>query len=316
MAIRHVAGLAIALVVCLNASPASAEASYWKCSSDHLTVIAHSAPARCERLLGEWLRYEEVFVDLAGLEPDSALPAVTLYYLHRDDAKRYMFTEEELQEQRRARSSMHSRYFYGDEANFAVAMDQGGDEPLQSLLFLHGQQVLTYRAARSYPLWYQLGIASLLNGLVIKPDGTVVLNRKPLFNAKLESGEANADRIDVSQLLTHGTSNLSSADFNALVERAHSWAQFGLLTTPERRAGYREMALLMRQGTPLDEASMQAFGKPFADVQAEFKAGRWKSEASYVFPPTKRKASMSAPVQLTPAEQQARMQALKDRVAQ
>jgi hypothetical protein len=305
-----------AWIACARAPALSAESLYWKCVKDRISVVANGGAQRCDRLLGTFIRYEEILADLAGLEPDTSLPPLALYQLTRDDAQRYMFSEEERKEQRRTRYITYSKYRPGSDGVVAIALDDGSDEPIQSLLFLHGQLLLSYGVARSYPIWYQLGVAALLNGVVIKPDGTALLSRKPMFAARFETDERQAERMDLRALLEAGPTGLSPANFNETAKRAHAWAQFGLLTSPELRSGYRELALLMKQGAPLEDASQEAFGKPFAEIEAEFGSGRWRTRVSYRLPPSGPPVALGASVQLTPAEYESAMQVVKGRAAE
>lgn len=310
------ASLSLVLLGSLTGHRVWAAPAYWRCGMDRIVVVTNSSAARCERLIRAVVRYEEILVELAGLEVDSALPPFTLYSVTREDAKRFMFTEEQLEEQRRTRILTYSKYLPGADDNAAAFVDEAGDESFQSILFLYGQGMLAYGPARSYPAWYQLGIANLLNGLVIKPDGTVLLNRNPMFAATTERGQRATQRLNLSQLLTASPRDFTTADFNELASRAHVWAQFGLLTTAEHRGQYRELALLMRQGTPLNEASQDAFGKPFPELDAEFESGRWRSEVSYRLPASATRITVSTPVPLGPQEFETAMKDLKARATE
>jgi hypothetical protein len=294
--------------------PAFAAEAYWRCAVGRVVVVTNSSGARCERLLRAALRYEQVLMDFTGLEADTALPPLTLYSLTRDDAKRLIFKPEELEEQKRSRSYTHSKYMPSADDVVAVVVDQPGDEPLQSALFMYGQGMLSYQAARSYPAWYQLGIANLLNGLIMKPDGTVLLNRNPMFMAAVENGKRPTERLDLPKLLDAVPQNLAPADFNELASRAHAWALFGVLTTPERRERYRELAMLMRQGTPAAEAVQEAFGKPLPELQAEFEANRWRTEVSYrLEPPASPLPAIDGPTAIPEADLTLLMEQLKQR---
>lgn len=316
MRVRLPAYFLFAWIACTQVPALSAENLYWKCGKDRVSVVANGGAQRCERLLGTFIRYEEILLDLAGLESGTSLPPLALYQLTRDDAQRYMFSEAERKEQRRTRYITYSKYRPRSDGVVAIALDDGSDEPIQSLLFLHGQLLLSYGVARSYPIWYQLGVAALLNGVVIKPDGTALLSRKPMFAARFETDEKQAERMDLRALLETGPSKLSPANFNETAKRAHTWAQFGLLTSPEHRSSYRELALLMKQGATLEEASQEAFGKPYAAIEAEFGSGRWRTEVSYRLPPSGPPVALGVPAQITSAEYESAMQFVKDRATE
>ena len=149
----------------MSASSAEAATAYWRCSLDRLTVITNGSAARCERLIRTTARYEQLLIELTGWEPETTMRPLTLYSLTRPDAKQRMFTEKQLAELARTRRNTYSKYLPGPDLNIAAIIDEGGgDESLQSVLFIYGQSLLTEGPTRSYPLWYQLGVANLLNG--------------------------------------------------------------------------------------------------------------------------------------------------------
>jgi hypothetical protein len=305
------------VAVCLaTAGSAEAATPYWRCSLDRLTVITNGSAARCERLIRTTVRYEQLLIDLTGSEPETPLPPLTLYSLTRADAKQRMFTEPQLAEQVRTRRYTHSKYLPGPDLDIAAIIDEGGDESLLSVLFMYGQSLLRAGPARSYPLWFQLGVANLLNGAVVRPDGTVLLNRKETFAAVVDDKERASRRLDLPALLAAEPRGLSPADFNEVARRAHVWAQFGLLTTDERRLQYRELALLMRQGASAAEAVPDAFGMTLEALTEQFASGAWQKDASY------RLAPRGAPPSILPAapidgpELDAQLGALAARVAE
>lgn len=290
--------IAVLLIAAWLATWNQAEAAtqYWKCNLDRLTVITNGSAARCERLIRTTARYEQLLVELTGWESDTTMRPLTLYSLTRPDAKQRMFTEKQLAEQARTRRNTYSRYMPGAELNVAAIVDEGGgDESLQSVLFLYGQALLTEGPTRGYPLWYQLGVANLLNGALIRPDGTVLLNRKQAFAAEVQDNQRASQRLDLPALLAAEGRGLSPADFNEVAKRAHTWAQFGLLTTEQRRSQFRELAVLMRQGATAAQAVPDAFGMPLDALTQQFSSGAWQKDASFRLPPH------GAPLEVLPA---------------
>ena len=91
---------------------------------------------------------------------------------------------------------------------------------------------------------------------------------------------------------------------------------FGLLTTAERRNRYRELAMLMRQGTPTDEAVNQAFGSSLAEVSKEFEDGRWHHEAQFKIPAPKTTPPVPAAELMDAGQTRTLLQVVADRVAQ
>jgi hypothetical protein len=311
----HVAVLAIA--ACLT-TPGGAQAAtpYWRCSLDRLTVITNGSAARCERLIRTTVRYEQLLVELTGGDSETSMPPLTLYSLTRADAKQRMFTEPQLAEQTRTRRYTTSKYLPGPDVNIAAIIDEAGDESLQSALFIYGQSFLASGSARAYPLWFQVGVANVLNGAVVRPDGTVLLNRKETFAAVVADNQRASRRLDLPALLAAQSQGLSPADFNELARRAHAWAQFGLLTTDQRRSQYRELALLMRQGASAEEAVPEAFGIALDALSEQFEAGAWRKDASYRFAPRGAPPDVVPPASMEGAELDAQLGALAARVAE
>jgi hypothetical protein len=309
-------GWALLAAWLLTVNHAEAATSYWRCSLDRLTVITNGSAARCERLIRTTVRYEQLLVELTGAEPETPMPPLTLYSLTRGEAKQAMYTDQQLAEQARTRRYTTSKYLPGPDLDIAAIVDDGGDESLQSVLFIYGQSLLHAGPARSYPLWFQLGVANLLNGAVVRADGTVLLNRKQTFAAVVEDNQRASQRLDLPALLAAEPRGLSPADFNEIAKRAQVWAQFGLLTTEERRSQYRELALLMRQGAAAAEAVPDAFGMPLDALTKQYEAGAWQKDASY------RLAPRGAPPEVLPAapvegaELDAQLKALAARVAE
>lgn len=301
----------------LTANHVEAATPYWRCSLDRLTVITNGSAARCERLIHTTVRYEQLLVELTGGEPEAPMPPLILYSLTRAEAKQAMYTEQQLAEQVRTRRYTTSKYLPGADFDVASIVDEGGgDESLQSVLFIYGQSLLHAGPARSYPLWFQLGVANLLNGAVVRADGTVLLNRKQTFTAVVQDNQRASQRLDLPALLAAEPKGLSPADFNEIAKRAQTWAQFGLLTTEERRSQYRELALLMRQGAASAEAVPEAFDMTLDALTQQYEAGAWQKDASY------RLARRGAPPEVLPAaplegaELDAQLKTLAARVAE
>lgn len=309
-------GLSLLVACVLTVNGAEAATPYWRCTLDRLTVITNGSAARCERLIRTTIRYEQLLVELTGAEPETPMPPLTLYSLTRAEAKQGMYTEQQLAEQARTRRYTTSKYLPGPDLDIAAIVDEGGDESLQSVLFIYGQSLLRAGPARSYPLWFQLGIANVLNGAVVRPDGTVLLNRKQTFAAVVDDGQRASQRLDLPALLAAEPRGLSPADFNEVAKRAHLWAQFGLLTTDQRRSQYRELALLMRQGAAAAEAVSDAFGMPLDALKEEFESGAWHKDASYRLAPRGTPSEVLPAAPLEDAELGAQLKALAARVAE
>jgi hypothetical protein len=291
---------------------ADRETPYWRLDAGRLSVISNSSAQRCQRLAASVIRFEQVLFELAGWESDLTLAPLHFYSLDRGDARTVLLTENE-REQKSNNIVIHSKWMPGAEFDIAAIVDIGGDEPLQSVLFMYGQGQLSQGPTRTYPAWYQLGVASLLNGVVIKPDGTVLLNRNLSFEAVVEKGPRSASRFDLARLLEGRPEALSPAEFNAFVPQAREWAVFGLLTSAERRAQYHELALLMRQDASLEEAALEAFGKPFAEVAKEFDHGKWRKDVRFRLSPPATPIETPAAVQIEPAQIELLLQAVAER---
>jgi hypothetical protein len=284
---------------------------YWRLQSGRLTVISNSSAQRCQRLAASVLRFQEVLFQLAGWEPELGLAPLHFYSLDRTDARSVLLSDRDRLQQNNI--IIHSKWLPGAEFDVAAIADIGGDEPLQSVLFMYGQGQLAQGPTRTFPAWFQLGVASLLNGVVIKPDGTVLLNRKLTFEAAVERGARHIDRFELAKLLDARPDAASPAAFNAFVPQAREWAIFGLLTLDERRKQYHELALLMRQGAPAEDAVLEAFGKPFADVAAEFDEGKWRKDVRFRLPPSAPPIALPDATAVEPAQIQALMQVVSER---
>lgn len=317
---RHAALVAFGLVVTslFATTRAEAAAQYWRCELGRVSVVSNSSATRCELLLRATLRYERLLSDLVGMQLDESLTPLRLYSLTRVDAREYMFTEKELGDQVRTRQAIHSRSMPGLELNVLSIVDLGGDEPLQSALNLYSQMLMSSGPTRSYPAWYQLGVATLLNGLMIRPDGMVILSRTPAFLAVVDDHKrASAEaRVDLPALLDAKPSSLQPVDYNEFSRRAHIWAQFGLLTTPERRKQYHDLADLMRQGTPAEEAVPAALGISLKELTEQFERGAWRKDVSYRLPAPASVPNIATALELDAAAVDEQLKLLQERVAE
>jgi hypothetical protein len=265
----------------------AADATYSRLTTDRITVISSSGPKDCIRLARQVLVYERTLKDLANVQPDSHFPPLAIYSLSERDASRVFLNEKDKQEQRAKNMRVFSKYLPGQDFNVAAIVDveSGGDEPLQSVLLLYGQSILQSGIARRYPPWYQVGIANITNGLMIRDDGTVLINRNITFVPVVEKGAAAHTKYTLEKLLDTSPNDLSnSGDLKEFSRRAREWALYGLLTTTERKSKFHELAVLMRQGTPASEAIPQAFGAPLSTVEVEFDDGKWRRDLIFKIP--------------------------------
>jgi hypothetical protein len=266
------------------ASPARAETSYWRLTADRVTVLSTGSAKRCEHIAFQVLRFEQFFRELSGWNPEDEFRPIAVYAMANGDAQTVMFNEEDRRKQT-SQWSIYSKFLPGLDFNAVALIERSGDDmPLQSVLLMYAQDLIQTGPARQNPIWFQIGVPNLLNGVVIRDDGTVWLNRNTLFEPVVDKKNQGHVAYDVPQLLSASASGVS--DWREYSKRAQVWAQFGLLTGPERRKQFQELALLMRQGTPAEEAVSQAFGASLADVTAQFNDGAWRKQATFKFPPT------------------------------
>lgn len=306
---REAALLALALAAVLSIQAGRAEAAtYWRCELDRVTVVSNSSAARCEYLLRAALRYEQVLSELVRWDADMSINPLRLYSLTRADARAVMYTEEE--QDASVRAGIRSKYMPGAQFNIATIVDMDGDEPLQSVLFLYGQSLLATGPMRKYPAWYRLGVANLLNGLTIRSDGTVLLNRNPQFAAVVRDNDRPRVTFDLPALLDarHVT---NPADFNELARRSHTWAQFGLLTSDEHRRQYQELALRMRDGMAAEEAVRAVFGSSLAELTDEFERGAWRKDIYYRIPAPENRPELAPAIELDAAMADAQLETLR-----
>src|SRR5262249_36537561 len=140
---------------------------------------------------------------------------------------------------------IESKFLPGPDSDIAAVIDYSQiDEPLQSIYLLYAQSELTAGPSRQFPPWYTLGIAYLTNGLLVREDGSALFNRELPFQPDVK-GKHPQIRYDLTRLLQTTPGDLvAGADIQEYVRSAHDWALYGLLTTPERRMHYRDLAVL------------------------------------------------------------------------
>ena len=307
----------LAMVLASLVAPrAHADTIYWRLSTDRITVVSNGSAKRCGRIAAQFLSFELVLRELAGLDEDSQLTPVTIYSLSEDDARRVFLSEADKRQEDARRMRIYSKYLPGRDLNVVAIVDVNGiDEPLQSVLLLYAESILTSGATRAYPLWYQIGVSNITNGILIRDDGSVLLSRDGPFEP--DAGKNARVKYDLATLLATAGRDLSNGgDWRSFSRRARELAQYGLLTTAERRAHYRELAALMRQGTPADQAVDQAFGVPLAQLSREFEDGRWRREAQFKIPAPRAGPVLSTPELLDSTKARDLLQLVADRVAQ
>jgi hypothetical protein len=276
---------AVLVIFCVSGcgNIAIADTTYWRVTIDRVTVVADGSAQRCSRLATQFLAFESILRELADWGPDFVPPPVALYSLSQQDAPRVLLSDSERQRQRASGMMIFSKYLPGRDFNIAVIVNEGGaDDPLQSVLLLYAEGLLTTGPTQRHPPWYQLGVANLVNGLVIRSDGSALLNRSVPFEPTAEGSRRPQAHYDLEKLLSmRGADFGAGFDYKEFMRRAREWAQFGVLTTEERRSHYRELATLMRQGESAGDAVKDAFGVPFEQVAAEFEGGHWQKDVQF-----------------------------------
>jgi hypothetical protein len=136
------------------------------------------------------------------------------------------------------------------------------------------------------------------------------------LRAQVQGNQRASQRLDLPALLAAQAEGLSPADFNEVAKRAHLWAQFGLLTTEQRRSQYRELALLMRQGAAAAEAVPEAFAMSLDALTEQFASGAWQKDASFRLAPQGALPEVLPPGPLEGAELETQLGALAARVAE
>ena len=305
-----------ALISILSSHGASADTPYWRLSTDGLTVISNGSAKRCEKLASQFLVFQQFLRDLAQLDQDSSFAPLTVYSLSNSDASQVFLTEADKKQQAAQNMRIYSKYLPGSDTNIAAIVDIGGsDEPLQSVLLIYARSVLQTGPGRGFPAWYVIGVSDITNGLVIRDDGSTLLSREASFKPVVD--KSVRAKYDLAALLSATYKDLAGGgtweDFS---NRARAWAQYGLLTTADRRAHYRELAVLMRQGTPAAEAVSQSFGLALPEVAKDFEDERWRHDAVFKIPPPKTLPTVPPAQALDPALVKAALQVVADRAAQ
>jgi hypothetical protein len=303
------------LLVAGGIQVASAETAYWRVTLDRVTVVSDSGPQRCSRLATQLLAFEGILRGLADWNTDFVPPPVALYSLSRQDASRVLLTESDRSNERSAHMEIYSKYLPGADFNITAIVDEGSDGPLQSVFLLYAEGLLIRGPTQSRPPWFQLGTANLLNGLLIRPDGSVLLNRKLTFVPTGDKAGSNSVPYGLAKLLAARPADLGGAvGYREFINRARAWAEFGLLTTPERRTHYQELAVLMQQGESVEDAVKDAFGVPLQELTGEFDGGQWRNEVQFRLAAPAGLPAIPAPTRLDAAEASTLLQVVAARV--
>lgn len=272
--------LVVALTALLFSSASLAEVSYWRVSLDRVTVVANGSARRCHRLAAQFLAFERVLRDLANLGNEFTPLPIRIYALTATDAHRYFYTDEDYQREDEEHISIFAKYMPNSDFNIAAIVDSGNTEDSwQSVLLLYAQNTLAFGPTRGYPMWYQLGVSNILNGSVIENNGSVQLNRAQQFeplNSRAAKKQARYDLAALLQMTSRSFAN--KGDIREFVSRARDWAQFGLLTTAEHRTQFLQLAELMRQGMPANDAVAQAFGMTLEELSMQFENEQWRRD--------------------------------------
>jgi hypothetical protein len=290
------------LLVAGGVQAASADTTYWRVTIDRVTVVSDSGPQRCTRLATQLLAFESIVRGLANWDADFVPPPVALYSVSQQDAPRVLLSDSDQRKQRIEHMQIYSKYLPGADFNVTAIIDEGTDGPLQSVLLLYAQGLLTRGPTQSRPPWFQLGVANLLNGLLIRGDGSVLLNRNLTFVPTAEGTRQNSVHFDLPKLLSMRPGDFQAGDYKEFMSRARDWAQFGLLTTPERRTQYQELATLMQQGEPVEEAVKDAFGMPLERLAAEFEGAKWRHDVQFRITAPGALPAIPTPSKLDPTE--------------
>ena len=316
---RVVAALFAAMLLMLGltmGSRAHADTSYWRLATDRIVVVSDGSAKRCENVAKQFLTFERLMRDLADVDADSQFPPLSVYVLSNADASRYFLSAADKRQEDTKNMRIYSKYLPGRDANVAAIVDSSGiDEPLQSIFLLYAEGLVTSGAGRAYPAWYQVGVANITNGILIRYDGSVLLDRDGPFAPDVE--KSNAREYDLAMLLSTTSRDVTNGgDWRAFTKRAREFAQYGLLTGADRRAKYRELAMLMRQGMPALEATVQAFGMPLAQLSKDFDDGRWRRELQFKVPAPAAVPAVPGAERVESAQVPGLLQVVADRVAQ
>jgi len=195
-----------------------------------------------------------------------------------------------------------------------VVDDGDTDQSVQGVLLLYAQTLLGNGPMRVQPPWYQLGVANLFNGVTVLGDGSVQLARSGQFEPDTKGGTRT--RFDLETLLATRANDLGQgSDFKTYYVRVRDLAQMGLLTTPKRRAAYRDLAEQVRLGSPPMDAVPISFGVPLAELSKEFDDAKWRREAVYTIPAPSSLPVLPAPEPLDAAQAEELLRQVALRVA-
>jgi hypothetical protein len=293
--------LALALLAIFVSANRTAKATaYYTTTVEELTVVSNASAKRCSRIAAQFIRLDVLMRDLAGWDADAHLPPLKVFLVDSRDGA-ILLTDADRTKQQQNRMNIYSKYLPGQDYDVAAMLDADGyEEWMQSLFLMRAERLLTSGAARHYPAWYQVGVSNLLNGLVIKDDGSILFSRTTAFLPEAEQTGGPRLRLDLPQLLAlTRTSELhSQGDWREFYSRARDWATFGILTTPERKDHFRDLALSMRQGASADEAVKEAFGVSLEALAADYSTNQWRKEVQYRLPPAASAAVIPDPVRL------------------
>lgn len=313
------AGAIIALSLACPGIATAADTPYFMVTTGRIAVVTNSSARRCSRVAFQFIRFESVLRDLAGWDSDVELRPLKVFVLAEIDADRVFLTKADRDREKATDMFVYSKFMPGREFNVAAMLDHDSyDDPMQSLFLTYAQSALAAGPTRQHPAWYLLGVANLLNGLVIREDGSAILNRNLPFAPDLADASGTHAKFDLPTLLatTRTLGLFSQSDWKEFILRARDWAEFGLLTKPERRKQHRDLAELMRQGTPADEAVTQAFGMPLAQLNAEYQTNKWRLSVQFRMPPPAAPIVVPDPSPLAPEEARRQLQIVADRVGE
>jgi hypothetical protein len=268
------------LLLWLALGPAAAMAGGWRVSADQTTLVCTTSASKCARIAAQFLDFTRLLRYLAAWDADYTPQPLVVFDMTADQANVWLLTTAD----RRENGIVGSKLLPGSEQTFAAIVESpemvGENSSLQGMLLLYAQSIMLTGPTARYPPWYPLGISELVNGVILRNGGVVYFDHSAPFQPVLKTRQASA-RYDLKHLLEATAADLSGGDYREFLRRARSWAEFGLLMTPEQRAQYQELGLLMRQGADAEEAVQKAFGRPFSQVETEFEDGHWRKSAQF-----------------------------------
>jgi hypothetical protein len=136
---------------------AVAGTTYWRITVDRVTVVANGSEQRCNRLATQFVSFERILRVLANWNPDYELPPIAVYSLSEQDARRVFLSETDRQRQRANNILIYSKFLPGVDYNVAAIVDTGGTaDPLESVLLLYAEGMLTTGPTQRHPPWFQL----------------------------------------------------------------------------------------------------------------------------------------------------------------